>query len=276
MPVSGDGNKKRIDLLLVEQGLFPSREQAQRAVMAGNIFYNGTLIDKAGTVVLTDGEVQVKGNICPFVSRGGIKLESALKAFGIDVSGKIALDSGASTGGFTQCLLQHGTSRVYAVDVGYGQLAWELRQDSRVTVMERTNLRYLTPEALGARMDFITLDLAFISLAKVLPAVKVLLKPGGEVLALVKPQFEAGRAHVGKGGIVKDPAVQQSVLQQVTASACQLGFQIKGIIHSALPGTDGNLEFFIWLGSELDVECRPLSESQAERVVRAAHAELKI
>jgi 23S rRNA (cytidine1920-2'-O)/16S rRNA (cytidine1409-2'-O)-methyltransferase len=272
---SGRGGKKRIDLLLVEQGCFPSREQAQRAVMAGHIFYDGRLIDKAGAAVAPGGEIEVRGNSCPYVSRGGIKLESALSEFGIDVAGKVALDAGASTGGFTQCLLQRGASRVYAVDVGYGQLAWDLRRDERVKVIERTNLRYLTPEVLGEQVEFVTLDLSFISLSKVLGAVRELLKPGGEVLALVKPQFEAGREQVGKGGIVKDAAVQRAVLEQVSAAACQLGFQIRGVTYSAIQGADGNIEFFMWLGCDRQAaQGAALSPEQASRVVVAAGAAL--
>jgi 23S rRNA (cytidine1920-2'-O)/16S rRNA (cytidine1409-2'-O)-methyltransferase len=275
MPASGSGRKKRLDLLLVEKGLFPSREQAQRAVMAGLVVHGGRLIDKAGTAVDPDGEIQIRGNPCPYVSRGGIKLESALKRFGIDLAGKAALDAGASTGGFTQCLLQSGAGRVYAVDVGYGQLAWDLRRDERVTVIERTNLRFLTPEVLGAQVEFVTLDLSFISLSKVLPAVRGLLKPGGEVLALVKPQFEAGRQHVGKGGIVRDAGVQQSVLQEVAAAACQLGFRLRGVAYSPIPGTDGNIEFFMWWGWDPGAPGAPLSEEQAAEVVQAAHEALK-
>lgn len=207
------------------------------------------------------------------MSRGGIKLDSALSEFGIDVAGRVALDAGASTGGFTQCLLQRGAGRVYAVDVGYGQLAWDLRNDERVKVIERTNLRYLTPEALGEQVEFVTLDLSFISLAKVLGAVRGLLRPGGEVLALVKPQFEAGREQVGKGGIVKDPAVQQAVLEQVSTSACQLGFQIRGATYSAIQGADGNIEFFLWLVYDPQAaQGAALSPEQASRVVAAARA----
>ncbi len=271
----GSGGKKRIDLLLVEQGCFPSREQAQRAVMAGQIFYDGRLIDKPGAAVAPGGEIQVRGNPCPYVSRGGIKLESALSEFGIDVAGKVALDAGASTGGFTQCLLQRGASRVYAVDVGYGQLACDLRRDERVKVIERTNLRYLTPDVLGEQVEFVTLDLSFISLSKVLGAARELLKPGGEVLALIKPQFEAGREQVGKGGIVKDAAVQRAVLEQVSAAACQLGFQIRGVTYSAIQGADGNIEFFMWLGYDRQAEQgAALSPEQASRVVVAARAAL--
>jgi len=258
--------------LLVEQGWFPSREQAQRAVMAGRVFYEGRPIDKAGTAVAPGGEIQVKGDPCPYVSRGGIKLESALQEFGIGLAGKVVLDAGASTGGFTQCLLQHGAAQVYAVDVGYGQLAWDLRRDERVRVIERTNLRYLTPEALGGRVEFVTLDLSFISLSKVLGAVRELLRPGGEVLALVKPQFEAGREQVGKGGIVKDAAVQAAVLMNVSAAACQLGFQIRGVTYSAIPGADGNIEFFMWLDYDPGApQDDALSLEQASQVVAAAH-----
>jgi 23S rRNA (cytidine1920-2'-O)/16S rRNA (cytidine1409-2'-O)-methyltransferase len=189
----GREGKKRIDLLLVEKGFFSSREQAQRAVMAGLVFYQGRKIEKAGTFVAPGGEIEVKGDPCPYVSRGGVKLDAALQEFGIDVKDKVVLDAGASTGGFTHCLLKKGAKRVYAVDVGYGQLAWELRQDPRVIVLERINIRYLTPEILAAKVDLVTLDLSFISLQKVLPAVKKLLKSEGQVLALVKPQFEAGR-----------------------------------------------------------------------------------
>jgi 23S rRNA (cytidine1920-2'-O)/16S rRNA (cytidine1409-2'-O)-methyltransferase len=243
--------------------------------MAGLVRYRGRLIDKPGTAVATDGEITIKGDPCPYVSRGGVKLESALAEFGIDVAGKVVLDSGASTGGFTQCLLAHGAARVFAVDVGYGQLAWELRQDPRVTILERTNLRHLTPEALGTRVDLATLDLSFISLTKVLPAVRSLLKPGGEVLALVKPQFEAGRGAVGKGGIVRDPAVQQEVLERVSASACDLGFRSAGVRHSVLLGMDGNIEYFLRLVLDPDAECVPLSPERVKEVVAVAFRSLK-
>jgi 23S rRNA (cytidine1920-2'-O)/16S rRNA (cytidine1409-2'-O)-methyltransferase len=277
---SANRKKMRIDLLLAEQGRFPSREQAQRAVMAGLVFYDGRLIDKPGAAVAPGGDIQVKGDPCPYVSRGGLKLESALTEFGIDVAGKVALDSGASTGGFTQCLLSHGAAKVYAVDVGYGQLAWELRQDERVRVIERTNLRYLAPEVLGELVSFVTLDLSFISLGKVLGAVGTLLSPGGEVLALVKPQFEAGREQVGKGGIVKDAAVQALCLERVSAAACSLGFQVKGVTHSPIRGADGNIEFFMWLayrpdaGLQASVPAVCLTPEEARQIVAAARSAL--
>lgn len=263
--------KKRIDQLLVEKNFFPSREQAQRALMAGIVFYQGRCIDKPGTKVDPCGEIEVKGDSCPFVSRGGLKLEGVLDNFGINPRGRIALDSGASTGGFTQCLLQRGAKQVFAVDVGYGQLAWVLRQDPRVVVLERTNLRYLTPAELGTKVDLITLDLSFISLEKVFPAVRGLLQDDGEVIALVKPQFEAGREYVGKGGIVKDPGVHHAVLEKVIASARENGFQVQGITYSPLPGADGNLEFFLWLTAGKDDQGWWDSTEKTWAIVRQAH-----
>lgn len=271
----GRQGKKRIDLLLVERGFFSSREQARRAVMAGLVFHQGRKVEKPGTFVAPAGEIEVKAPPCPYVSRGGIKLEAALQEFGIDVRGKVVLDAGASTGGFTQCLLKRGAKRVYAVDVGYGQLAWELRQDPRVVVLEKTNIRYLTPEVLRARVDLVTLDLSFISLEKVLPAVRELLKPEGEVVALVKPQFEAGRAQVGKGGVVKDPEVHIQVLERVMAAARDLGFDIRGLTHSPLLGADGNLEFFLWMHLAQEGPSRMVSPGEVRRVVETAHTALR-
>lgn len=268
----GTGGKIRIDLLLVGKGFFPSRQQAQRAIMAGLVFCRGERLDKPGTMVDPAADVEVRGNACPYVSRGGLKLEKALDEFGISVLGKQVLDAGASTGGFTQCLLERGAARVFAVDVGYGQLAWQLRQDSRVVVFERTNLRYLTPDQLGAQVDLATLDLSFISLNKVLPAVRGLLKPRGEVVALVKPQFEAGRQHVGKGGVVRDPGVHQEVLEKVICCGKEQSFAIRGLTHSPVLGADGNLEFFIWMSLGEVMAETPLPP--LHRVVAAAHRAL--
>lgn len=242
--------------------------------MAGLVFYQGRRIEKPGTFVDPNGEIEVRGNPCPYVSRGGLKLENALQKFGIDVKDKLVLDAGASTGGFTQCLLKQGARRVYAVDVGYGQLAWELRQDPRVAVYERTNLRYLTPEALGSRVDLVTLDLSFISLEKVLPAVRRLLNNGGEVVALVKPQFEAGRKYVGKGGIVTDAEVHCQVLERIIKTSRELGFHIKGLTYSSLLGADGNLEFFLWMATGEGGFISELSPGEVRRVVAAAHEAL--
>lgn len=267
----GKKGKVRLDALLVERGFFASREQAKRAVMAGLVFYEGRRMEKAGEFVDPDGLLEVKGDPCPYVSRGGLKLEGALRQFGIDVRGKVALDAGASTGGFTHCLLKHGAERVYAVDVGYGQLAWQLRQDPRVVVLERTNIRYLKPEDLGTRVDLVTLDLSFISLEKVLPAVWELLKDGGEVIALVKPQFEAGREHVGKGGIVKDPGVHRRVLERIAGVSADIGFHVKRVTHSPLLGADGNVEFFLWLAKEKPEDAGLISSEEIQRVVETAH-----
>lgn len=263
--------KKRIDLLLVEKDFFSSREQAQRAVMAGLVIYNNRQIKKCGTFVDPEGILEVKGDSCPYVSRGGLKLEAVLQQFGINVKNKVALDAGASTGGFTQCLLRWGAKRVYAVDVGYGQLAWELRQDPRVHVKDRTNIRYLKPEDLKEKIDLITLDLSFISLKKVLPVVKRFLNVEGEILALVKPQFEAGRKYVGKGGIVKDPKVHVEVLERILTLAQDLGFQIHGITYSPLLGTNGNIEFFFWLCLSNKEFFRKPSISAVHQVVQSAH-----
>jgi 23S rRNA (cytidine1920-2'-O)/16S rRNA (cytidine1409-2'-O)-methyltransferase len=268
----GSAGKKRIDLLLVARGLFPSREQAQRSLMAGRVFYRGERVDKPGTFVAPDGEIEIKGASCPFVSRGGLKLDGALNCFGVEPSGLVVLDAGASTGGFTQCLLERGARRVYAVDVGYGQLAWSLRQDPRVVVRERTNLRYLTPEILKTKADLVTLDLSFISLAKVLPAVRGLLTDGGSVVALVKPQFEAGRERVGKGGIVRDKTVHLAVLEQLVAKSQELGFYVKGLTYSPIKGTNGNLEFFIWLGCNENEKTVVVSPERLREVVEQAHA----
>jgi 23S rRNA (cytidine1920-2'-O)/16S rRNA (cytidine1409-2'-O)-methyltransferase len=269
------GRKKRLDQLLVEKNYFSSREQARRAIMEGVVFYRGQRIEKPGTFVDPEGEIEVKRDPCPFVSRGGLKLDAALDEFGIDIGGRVVLDAGASTGGFTQCLLRRGAMRVFAVDVGYGQLAWELRRDPRVVVLERTNLRYLTPEKLGTKVDLVTLDLSFISLKKVFPAVRELLRDEGEVVALVKPQFEAGRALVGKGGIVRAPETHCRVLEKVIADARGSGFLMKGVTHSPLLGAEGNLEFFLWLvageekHSEQGLVERELSEMVRTVVLRA-------
>lgn len=263
--------KKRIDQLLVEKGFFPSRERARRSLMAGVVFYDGRRIEKPGTFVDPEGEIRVKQDPCPFVSRGGLKLEAALKEFKIPVQGRVALDSGASTGGFTQCLLNQGALKVFAVDVGYGQLAWKLRQDPRVVVMERTNLRYLTQDDLGALVDIVTLDLSFISLEKVFPAIFKLLHSGGDVVALVKPQFEAGPELVGKGGIIRDAGVHQQVILHVITKAGENGFQFKGVTYSPVSGADGNIEFLLWLGTGEPVVRKDfLPEVQA--VVEKAHS----
>lgn len=264
--------KIRLDMLLVDRGFFPTRNRAQAAILAGAVFVNGKPVHKPGTLVPLDATVEVKSQVCPYVSRGGLKLARALQVFGIDVRGKIAIDVGASTGGFTDCLLQSGASRVYAVDVGYGLLDWRLRNDPRVVVLERTNVRLLRPEQIGEPVDLITVDVSFISLTKVLPALVPLLRPGGEVLPLVKPQFEVGPRKARKG-VVREPEAHREALMHVCACAHDLGFSIQGITYSPLRGPEGNIEFFLYLvlGTIQGIEDLPGAISRA---VAEAHAAL--
>lgn len=237
--------RRRLDLLLVERGLFPSRQQALGAIMAGLVFVNDRRVDKAGTMVAADADVEVRGEPSPFVSRGGLKLDKALRAFGLDPRDLVALDVGASTGGFTDCLLQHGAARVYAVDVGYGQLHWRLRNDPRVVVMERTNARHLRHGDLPEAVDLVVIDVSFISLAKIFPAVATVIKPGGSLICLVKPQFEAGPDRVGPKGVVDDPAVHRDVLMGVIGSLTAEGFVPEQITFSPVRGPQGNIEYLL-------------------------------
>jgi 23S rRNA (cytidine1920-2'-O)/16S rRNA (cytidine1409-2'-O)-methyltransferase len=235
--------KERIDRLLVGRDLAPTRERAQALILAGQVFVEGCRIDKAGSRVADDARVEVRGRL-PFVGRGGVKLAGALDALGVEVKDAVALDAGASTGGFTDCLLQRGARRVYAVDVGYGQLDEKIRRDPRVVVMERTNLRHLAPDALPEKPSLVTLDLSFISLRTVLPALRPLLAPAARILALVKPQFEVGRRRVGKGGVIRDPALHAEAVKAVVAAARAAGLAHRGSVPSPLPGESGNREFF--------------------------------
>ncbi|HEY68719.1 MAG TPA: TlyA family RNA methyltransferase [Thermoflexia bacterium] len=237
--------KRRLDVLLVERGLAESRTQAQRLIRAGLVRVAGQVADKPGTQVATNATITLQARP-RFVSRGGEKLEAALVRFGLDVRGWVAADVGASTGGFTDCLLQHGARRVYAIDVGYGQLDWRLRNDPRVVVMERTNARYL--ESLPEPVDLVTVDVSFISLGLILPMAVRWLKPGGQVVALIKPQFEAGRREVGKGGVVRDPQVHRRVLERVLDIAAGLDLGLRGLMPSPLRGPAGNVEFLGWWG----------------------------
>ncbi|HEY3309303.1 MAG TPA: TlyA family RNA methyltransferase [Desulfuromonadaceae bacterium] len=239
--------KQRLDKLLVERGLAPSREKAQALIMAGQVVVGDHTVDKAGQQVSDDADIRIKGEILPYVSRGGLKLKKALDEFSVDVNGLVALDVGASTGGFTDCLLQSGAAKVFAVDVGYGQLAWKLQQDQRVISIEKTNIRYLTLEQLGQAADIAVIDASFISLSKVLPATVGLVKPGGSIIALIKPQFEVGRAAVGKGGIVRDPAAHEMAVNGVREAAREMGLSVNGLCDSPITGADGNREFLIWL-----------------------------
>ncbi|HEX6200015.1 MAG TPA: TlyA family RNA methyltransferase [Thermoanaerobaculia bacterium] len=242
----------RLDQLLVERGLFPSRERARRAVMAGTVEVDGRRVDKPGTAVADEARLELIGRGEPYASRAGRKLEAALDAFGVSPAGRVCLDVGASTGGFTDCLLQRGAERVYAVDVGYGQLDYRLRNDPRVVVMERINVRYLEPDALPEAVDLFTVDVSFISLTKVVPALLPhLARPGGEMLTLIKPQFEAGREQVGKGGIVRDEAVRSRVIAETAEALGRLdGLELAGVVDSEVPGTGGNREAFGWFRAE--------------------------
>ena len=237
--------KLRLDRLLVVRGLSGSRERAQAMIVAGQVLVNGQKMDKAGALIPEDSEIRVLGESLPYVSRGGLKLEAALKEFRIVVAGKIALDVGASTGGFTDCLLQSGVKKVYAVDVGYGQMAWKLRQDARVVTIERTNIREIDPSLLPEPIDIAVADVSFISLEKVVPGILQFLKPGGEIIALIKPQFEVGRGQVGKGGIVRDAAARTAAVNRIADYFRGLGLEVKGVMPSPITGQDGNVEYLI-------------------------------
>jgi 23S rRNA (cytidine1920-2'-O)/16S rRNA (cytidine1409-2'-O)-methyltransferase len=240
--------RERLDKLLVERRLAPSREAGRAQILAGEVLVDEQPITKAGTLVDADATIRFRSRRLPYASRGGIKLEKALREFHIEVDGKTALDVGASTGGFTDCLLTHGISRVFAVDVGYGQLAWRLRKDPRVVVFERTNIRYLEVSALPSAVDLATIDVSFISLKLVLSQVKNLLAPGGEIIALIKPQFEVGKGKVGKGGVVRSHEEHARVINEVKTAAVELGFNIRGVTESPLLGPKGNKEFLMYLG----------------------------
>ena len=240
-------NKTRLDVLLVERGLQESRQKAQATIMSGLVFVRGQRVDKPGTAVPNDAEIEVRGNALKYVSRGGLKLEKAMATFPIDLHGTVCGDIGASTGGFTDCMLQNGARKVYAVDVGYGQLAWSLRSDERVVCMERTNARYLTHEQIPEELDFASVDVSFISLKLILPPLCGLLRQGGHVACLVKPQFEAGKEKVGKKGVVRDPAVHLEVLEHFLEHAKESGFTVLGLTYSPIRGPEGNIEYLGYL-----------------------------
>ena len=265
-------NKKRLDVLLVEQMYAETRSKAQAIIMAGLVYVNGQKADKAGMSFDADTAViEVRGQACPYVSRGGLKLEKALRDFGVDPTGFVCSDSGCSTGGFTDCLLQQGASKVFAIDVGYGELNWKIRNDPRVVVMERTNIRYVTPEDIGEPLDLSVIDVSFISLRIVLPAIKNLLKEGkGQVLCLIKPQFEAGRENVGKNGVIRESAVHKEVLDNIVALAKELGFNILGLTFSPVKGPAGNIEFL----GHLTLADVPGIEPDTAEVVAQAHKTL--
>ena len=256
--------KQRIDVYLFEQGLAESREKARALIMSGEVFVNDQRVDKPGTNISPEAHVEVRGNTCPYVSRGGLKLEKALRWFGVDPTGFVCSDSGASTGGFTDCLLQQGAKKVFAIDVGYGQLAWKIRNDARVVTMERTNIRHVTPEQLGEPLDLSVVDVSFISLKLVLPVIRALLKPTGQVLCLIKPQFEAGREKVGKKGVVREPQTHIEVLEQFLKTAQENDFSVCGLTFSPVKGPEGNIEFLghlrVGAGSSVTVDLPQLVE----------------
>ena len=240
-------SKVRLDVLLVEKGFVESRQKAQTTIMSGLVYVKGQKVDKPGTAVDPEAEIEVRGNALRYVSRGGLKLEKAMKTFPIALDGTICGDIGASTGGFTDCMLQNGAVKVYSVDVGYGQLAWKLRSDERVVCMERTNARYLTHEQISDELDFASVDVSFISLKLILPALCGLLKDGGHTVCLVKPQFEAGKEKVGKKGVVRDPAVHLEVLENFLLHAKESGFTVLGLTYSPIRGPEGNIEYLGYL-----------------------------
>ena len=264
--------KERLDVLVVKKGIFSSREKAKPSIMAGEIFVDGKRADKCGQKFKVSSDIEFKGKKLPYVSRGGLKLEKAVNTFNIDLKDKVCLDIGASTGGFTDCMLQNGASKVYAVDVGYGQFAWKLRIDKRVKCLERTNVRYIKFEDIGEYADFASIDVSFISLKKVLPAVVPILKDTGRIVVLIKPQFEAGREKVGKKGVVKDPLVHEEVIRDIIKFAVDSELQILGLDFSPIKGPEGNIEYLLYLSKE---ECSyNFHDSAVEDIVKKSHKEL--
>lgn len=269
--------KERLDVLLVRQGLAPSREKAKAVIMTGNVYVNGQREDKAGAA-FEEGKVQieVKGAAPKYVSRGGLKLEKAMDVFTIRLTDMVCMDIGASTGGFTDCMLQNGAVKVYAVDVGHGQLAWKLRQDERVVCMEKTNFRYVQPEDIAERLDFASVDVSFISLTKILIPARNLLKTPGRMVCLIKPQFEAGREKVGKKGVVREPEIHEEVIRKIAVYADLVGFSVGGLTFSPVKGPEGNIEYLIYLEKkeQISEETLRLTEQEAEKALREKLAEL--
>ena len=239
-------NKTRLDILLTERGLLDSRQKAQATIMSGIVFVNGQRVDKAGTAVANDAQIEIRGATLQYVSRGGLKLEKALQTFPLDLRGKICADIGASTGGFTDCMLQNGAKKVYAVDVGYGQLDWKLRNDERVVCMERTNARYLTREEIPDELDFASIDVSFISLTYVIPVIARIAAPGAQIVLLVKPQFEVGKGNLGKNGIVESQELREQALSSVVACAERNGLDVRATTVSPIEGTHGNIEYLLY------------------------------
>ena len=272
--------KERLDVLLVKKGLAPSREKAKAVIMAGSVYVDGQKEDKAGSVFDEESaQIEVRGHALPYVSRGGLKLEKALKVFPITLTDKICMDIGASTGGFTDCMLQNGAAKVYSVDVGYGQLDWKLRQDDRVVCMEKTNFRYMTPEDIPEVLDFASVDVSFISLDKILTPAYALLKEQGEMVALIKPQFEAGREKVGKKGVVRDPKVHEEVISRIVRHSDEVSFEVLDLSYSPIRGPEGNIEYLIHLRKNPERTVYPdipaVFEKKIKEIVEEAHQELE-
>ena len=272
--------KERLDVLLVKKGLAPSMEKAKAVIMAGSVYVDGQKEDKAGSVFDEESaQIEVRGHALPYVSRGGLKLEKALKVFPITLTDKICMDIGASTGGFTDCMLQNGAAKVYSVDVGYGQLDWKLRQDDRVVCMEKTNFRYMTPEDIPDVLDFASVDVSFISLDKILTPAYALLKEQGEMVALIKPQFEAGREKVGKKGVVRDPKVHEEVISRIVRHADEVSFEVLDLSYSPIRGPEGNIEYLIHLRKNPERTVYPdipaVFEKKIKEIVEEAHQELE-
>ncbi len=266
--------KERLDVLLLNRGLATSREKAKAMIMEGIVYVDGQKEDKAGSLFPAEAPIEVRGAVLPYVSRGGLKLEKAMKCFSLCLLDLTCMDVGASTGGFTDCMLQNGARKVYSVDVGRGQLDWKLRGDARVVCMEKTNIRYVKPEDIGEPVSFVSIDVSFISLTKVLEPVKALLTDEGQVVCLVKPQFEAGREKVGKKGVVREPAVHREVIDRVAAFAAGLGFAILALDFSPIKGPEGNIEYLLHLKKQGQAGTAPLALSTIEEIVKKAHETL--
>lgn len=265
--------KKRLDILVTENGLAESREKAKALIMAGQVYVDNQKADKPGDTFSEDAHVEIRGKGLQYVSRGGLKLEKAMKEFGLTLTDKICMDVGASTGGFTDCMLQNGARKVYSVDVGYGQLAWSLRTDARVVNLERTNARYLTREQIPEEIDFFSVDVSFISLSLILPAVRPLLAEHGQAVCLIKPQFEAGREKVGKKGVVRDQSVHREVIEKIRNFSLENGFSVLGLTYSPVKGPEGNIEYLIYL-ERSDAPIEASGVPLPEQVVEASHRDL--
>ena len=265
--------KKRLDILVTERGLAESREKAKTLIMAGQVYVDGQKADKPGDTFSEDAAVEVRGKGLPYVSRGGLKLEKAMREFGLQLQGRTCMDIGASTGGFTDCMLQNGAQRVYSVDVGYGQLAWSLRTDPRVVNLERTNARHLTREQVPEEIGFFSVDVSFISLTLILPAVRPLLAEHGQAVCLIKPQFEAGREKVGKKGVVRDKAVHEEVIEKIRSFALENGFSVLGLTFSPVKGPEGNIEYLIYL-ERSEAPSQGEQVPSAQQVVEESHRAL--